>query len=90
MLLYFLACGETRVGTFDGAYLQRTLDADVAIRVIDMYRDKFPTIQHRQWAFEALWEIDKIATEVRGKEEQVQRKIKAKSQELQQPQRKRR
>lgn len=73
--MYYLACGETRVGTMDGAYLLRTLNPERAIHVLNLYADYFPTIKHMQWAYETLWEIDRIVTDVRSTEENQKRKI---------------
>lgn len=73
--LYYFACGDERLATMDGLYLMGTLDIIKADKALEYFADFFPTKYHRRWALEALWEIDKIASDVRGAAEAAQRLI---------------
>lgn len=72
--LYKMACGDIRVGTFDGAYLLGSLTPEAAMAVMAMYDDQFPTLQSQREAWEMMWLIDKVATATRAKEEDNARK----------------
>jgi hypothetical protein len=71
--LYYSIARQERVGTFDGAYLLGTLRAEAVWPTLEAHRDRLPTPQHRQWMFEKLMLIDRIATEKKAAREEARR-----------------
>lgn len=71
--LYKEACGDVRVGTFDGAYLQHSLTPESASAVMAMYDDCFNTSLEVRQTWELMWLFDKVATATRQEEENRQK-----------------
>lgn len=67
-----MAARDQRVG--DCAVLIGTLAGADVQAVLDLYSVHFPTRYARQCAFELMWLIDRIATNVRSKREEAVRK----------------
>ena len=72
--LYRMASADHRVGTMSGAFLLRTTSIEDVRGVLDEYDRCFPTWLHRQRAFEAIMGINRVATQLRAEDEEVERK----------------
>ena len=75
--LYRYAQDDQRVGLFGAAPLMRTVTVSGVIAILDEFENYFPTWLARQNTLAKIMLIDRVATEMRGEEEEKKRSAKA-------------
>lgn len=71
--LYQYCQEDQRVGMFGGAPLLRTVTVEGVIAILDEFSDYLPTKMARQNMLAKIMLIDRVATDVRSKDEETKR-----------------
>lgn len=77
--LYYYCRQEKRIGVFDSAPLERTIDLTSTIGVLQVFSDHYPTDMGFQNMLTKVLLIDQIATRIQQAKEERQREIRAKA-----------